>query len=262
MVERHARFLRNRLRFQLELDPEEDAIQLVVRHPELSFVGLTGPQAGGRHLLDDLRWESEITGHLPHLRLVQIPDREEVRGAISMEGKVAAEQLALVPRAHDDAPFRVRDEVQDDHAGAGPEVPAGDLVRLESQQPFFQGRHDRRNPDDPKINPERLGELLRVLEVLPAPPVGHRDAEHMLRAERVRAQLRDEGRIDPAAEPEDDALPTALAERVDEERLNDEDLLLLESGDQLGHGERNLWRRHKTLRREAFIARGLFAARP
>src|SRR2546426_2027643 len=57
----------------------------------------------------------------------------------------------------------------------------------------------------------------------------------MLGAERVCAQLRDEGRIDAAAEPEDDALPNALAERVDEERFDDEDLLLLEPRDQFGH---------------------------
>src|SRR2546428_8392214 len=69
-----------------------------------------------------------------------------------------------------------------------------------------------------------------------ASPVGHRDAEHMLRSERLCAQVRDEGRIDAATEPEDDALPTALAEGVDEERLDDEDLFLLEPGDQLSHG--------------------------
>src|SRR3989442_12812260 len=82
----------------------------------------------------------------------------------------------------------------------------------------------------------RSGNLLESLAALPASPVGHREAEHMLRAECVRAQLRDEGRIDAAAEPEDDALPTALAERVGEERLDDEDLLLLDPRDQLGHG--------------------------
>src|SRR2546428_9494653 len=82
---------------------------------------------------------------------------------------------------------------------------------------------------------ERFGDFLRVLGALPASPVGHRDAEHMVRPECVRAQLRDEGRVYPATEPEDDALPTALAERVDEERFDDEDLFLLEPGDQLGH---------------------------
>src|SRR5437899_12823870 len=157
MVERHARFLRDRLRFQLQLDPEEDAIQLVVRDPELPFVGLTGPQAGGRHLLDDLRRQGEITGHLPHLRLVQIPNREEVRSAIPMEGKVAAEKLTLVPRAHDDASLRVRNEVQDDHSRASPKVPAADLASWEPRTRGFLSRNDRPIPNNPTTDPERLG---------------------------------------------------------------------------------------------------------
>src|SRR3989442_12410370 len=57
----------------------------------------------------------------------------------------------------------------------------------------------------------------------------------MRRTECVPTPLRNEGRAAPATEPEDDALPTALAERVDEERFDDEDLFLLEPGDQLGH---------------------------
>src|SRR5256885_12385031 len=63
------------------------------------------------------------------------------------------------------------------------------------------------------------------------------DREDPLRTECVRAQLGDEGRIDAAAEPEHDPLPTALPERMDEEGLDDEDLFLLEPRDQLGHGD-------------------------
>src|SRR5207249_2452828 len=82
--------MRVRLRFQLQFDPEEDAIQLVVRYPELRFVALTGPQARGRHLLDDFRRQGEIAGHLPHLRLVEIPDRKEVCGAVPEFGEISS----------------------------------------------------------------------------------------------------------------------------------------------------------------------------
>src|SRR5438094_8031093 len=168
MVERDASLLRNRLRVQLKLNPEEDAIQFVVRDPELRFVRLTGPQARGRHLLDDLRQEGQVACHFSDLRLVQIPDWEEVRGTVPVEREVSGEELTLVPRAHDDASLRVRDEVQDDHPRAGPKVPAGDLVRLECQEPFLHGGDDRRNPDEPDGDTWPLREHICVIQTFPS----------------------------------------------------------------------------------------------
>jgi len=44
------------LRRVLKLDPEEDAVELLVRDPEVALVRLPRPETRGRDLAEDLSW--------------------------------------------------------------------------------------------------------------------------------------------------------------------------------------------------------------
>src|SRR5438132_1085245 len=203
--------------------------------------GVSAPQtapllAGLRHFFHDLRRHADVAGHLFHLRLVEIANREEVHTPVPPFRKVARESLTLVPRAHHDAVLGIRDEIEDCHSRPRPEIPARDGVRLECVEPLLQRGPDRSNPDNPEFNAEGLRPLARVSEIFAAFPVRHRDGQDPPRADRVRTQFRDERRVDPATQPEDDALPAAFPDRMDDERLDDESLLFLEMRSELGHG--------------------------
>src|SRR5437899_666100 len=209
MVERHRRFLRNRLGLQLQLNPQQNPIQLGVGNPELALVGLPWPQAGRRYLLDNLRRHADIAGHFLHLRLVQIPDRKEVGTAVAEFREIPTKTLGLVPGAHHDAIFRIRDVIEDRHSRPRPEIPAGDRIGCIGVEPLLQGGDDRADSDNPEFDPERLRPLTRVSEIFAALPVGHCDRQDPSGADRVRAQFRDERRVDPAAQPDDGAISVA-----------------------------------------------------
>ena len=234
-LERDTRLLGDRLGFHLQLNSQEDSVQVGIRDPQLAFVGLAGPKARGGRLLDDLRRNPEMHGHLPDLGLVQVADREEVRPGIAELRRVSGQDLALVPGPHDDAVLRVRAVVEDRHPRAGSEIAPRDRIRLGSLKAFLEGRRDRPDVHDLELDAGRLREPLGVLEILPALPVRQGEGEDPLRTDRVRAKLRDQRRVDAAAQAEDDAFAPALSDRVDDERLDDENMLLLVPRDEV-HG--------------------------
>src|SRR3990172_4426368 len=129
---------RDRAGLELQLDAEEDAVELLVRDSKLPFIRLPGPQARGGRPVDDRIWYPEVPRHRADLGFVQIADGKEVHAPVAVAGEVSAEDLALVPRPHDEAVLGVRDIVQDNHPAPRAEVPPGHARRFRGLEALLE----------------------------------------------------------------------------------------------------------------------------
>ena len=111
-------------------EPEEDAVDLGVREPDLGLVGLARPQVRGGCLAEDRVGHADRGGHLPDLALVEVADRVERAGAVAPERGVADEGLGLVAGADHEATPRDRAVVEHHHPGPRHEVAASQGGRV------------------------------------------------------------------------------------------------------------------------------------
>ena len=200
----------------------EIALEVRVGEAHLGLVGLAEPQPGARRLVDDRRRNPQLAGELPHRALEQAPDGQQVDAAVPVLREIPDRQLAPVAGARDEVIERVRDEIQAGHPHPwfdvrqrqpGPDV---HLVGRRDRKLAARQRLDRlpqiahepvvgrRQVEADRGDPEMVRRQPRVRLVIGVAVTGHHDPDHMTGG-RADGEPGHHGRVDPAAEPDDDA---------------------------------------------------------
>jgi hypothetical protein len=78
---------------------DQVAFEIAVGKPHLVFVGLSGPKARARGLIDDRLRDLEVGGKLADFALQQPPQRQQICAAIAVLREVADGQLTAVAGA-------------------------------------------------------------------------------------------------------------------------------------------------------------------
>ena len=190
---------------------------LRVGDAEVAFVGLVRFEVGARRFVDHLGRHAEVARQRPDLRLVQIADRVHRRRVVGVPGEVAHQPFRLVAGSDRQrvAPRRLVE--QHEHAHARHHVAFAARVGVGR---VAQVAVDRVGDlDRLAVDAERVDHALRVGERARARrAVRHADRVHVLRAQRARAQVRDQRAVDPARQAEDRACRSRAARRISSRR--------------------------------------------